>query len=298
MKVEYAGVAMRIVEIHEYERVNVYSPDGADLLYVTHRVNLSAAMFPNGYPAGLAATTVPQRISDDMTGRAPGLVARPGGFVGGRVDPPVYDGPTTDTTLSPGTTPAFITDRIVHARLALPRQKLKISAFNTDGSEYVWLESPRPGATVDAANGPHVLVVNPEAPAGEGTSMVLNFQIETHLVPVDVQAERAVLSHRWTTQIDHDENYYPSRTIEGVAVFDSAVLASYNWTPDAFRNQLFHPIPVGYRRKLGPVNQSSDGLVLTYSFTDTLVECVFDPANTGATQINIVEDVTYTSPLF
>ncbi len=300
MKVTYNDIPMRLLEINEYSREAVYDPSNTDLLYLTHRLNVSVEVFPNGYPVGLAQREIPDNVEDEMRSVRPAAIGGGGAasFVGKEVDAPDYDGPHAETVTDFGNQPAFVTDKVIAYRLGLPRKKLKVSAYHPNGKEYVWLESPRPGMLTDATNGPHVLCLNPGAPSGEGTSLTLNFQIETSIPPVDIEAERPILSHRWATEISHDENYYPTRTVKGVVVFNAAVLNNYPWNPDSFRNQLFHPIPLGYRRGLGPVLFDPSGIIMTYEFSDTLVECVFDPANTGATMMEIVEDVVYKSPLF
>lgn len=301
MKVTYNDIPMRLLEINEYSREAVYDPSNTDLLYLTHRLNVSVEVFPNGYPVGLAQRAIPSRVEDEMRSVRLGIIGGAQGavkaFIGKKVDAPEYDGPKAESVRDFGDQPGFVTDKIIAYRLGLPRKHLKVSAYHWDGTEYVWLESPRPGFLTDSTNGPHVLCVNPGAPSGEGTSLTLNFQIETSIPPVDIEAERPILSHRWATEISHDDNYYPTRTVKGLVVFNAAVINNYPWNPDSFRNQLFHPIPLGYRRGLGPVLFDPSGMIMTYEFHDTLVNCVFDPANTGATMMEIVEDVYFKSPL-
>jgi len=298
MKIEYNGVEMALVEIHSYERQNVYSSDHADLLYVRHRINLTAQVVSGGQPWGTAAARVSDkdaRLQDRTRGANEFLGDSKGAL-------------NADLLVAQNKTPAVdkgefyaASDRLLVPRLLTPRRQLKLTAYrvgaNGQPQPFVFLQSPRPGMNIDSLNGPHPLGCTVTEPTGEApVSAVVNFQIETHLPLVDTDAARPIISHRWTTVIGHDEDYYATREISGEAVFDTALMARYDQLPDAFLSQLYHPIPLGYRRNLPHVELSSDGSHLTYQITDTAVPCVFDAADSGATQLLVAENWKFQSP--
>jgi len=297
MKIEYNGIVMDMLELHSYERQNVYTPDGVDLLFVRHRLNMTCTLAPGGNPWGMAvrATKGDERLTSPK---------RTSGFVGEKPSPQLKTVQAFGTSAAQtGAEVAPVTDRILTPLLLMPRKKLKITAYRpgkkeTDPvQEVVWLESPRPGLVCDSMNGPHPLGCTLTEPTGDApVSAALNFQIETHLPPVDVDEARALISHRWTTTLAHDEDYYATRIVNGEAVFDASLLQLEGRPPSDFLNQLYHPIPLGYQRGLPEVSLSSDGSKLEYSFTDTAVPCVFDAGETGATQCWIEEEWKYVSP--
>lgn len=182
------------------------------------------------------------------------------------------------------------TDAELRARLWLPRQKFILWAYNKQtGKPIRWLESPRPGFTTDAANGPKPLSVDVVGVSGEPESVVVHFQIQTETSPCPTGSDRLVLSHRWQMSHTSDENNYVTRVIKGQIVFNGAVMRHQNVNPDFVRAQFIHPIPLGMERKVPEIIASPDGLTIRYTITDTEPKIVFDPGNSGATQIQIVE---------
>jgi len=148
----------------------------------------------------------------------------------------------------------------------------------------------------DAANGPIPLRVDVVEAAGSGASMVVNFQISTCLVPVDPRSERLVLSHRWQVQHGQDENHYLTRTITGEIVFNGGMLRQMSAVPSDFLQQLLHPIPLGFKRMVPQLTQSSDGLMIQYVVMDVDTAITFDAGNSGCTNISIVENLQYIQP--
>lgn len=288
---------MALVEIHGYERQNVYTADRADLLYVRHKINMTCQVLSGGNPYGLAVQTL--RDNDARlrnSDRTAGFLGEPSGTLRQETLIPLNRQPLP----SSGEFMAA-TDRLLVPLLLTPRRKLKLTAYRqTAGGgvqPFVYLESPRPGLNADCLNGPHPLGCTLTEATGEApVSGVLNFQIETHVPLADNDASRPIISHRWTMTLGHDEDFYATREISGEAVFDVGLLGRYAESPDAFISQLYHPIPLGFRRNLPQVSLSSDGSRLTYSITDTAVPCVFDAADSGATQMFIAENWKFTSP--
>ncbi len=296
MKIEYNGITMELVELHAYERQNIYTPDGADLLFVRHRLNMSCALAPGGNPYGMAtqgADAQDPRLSPK---------ARQRDVVGPKNGPPPLPVVTQYRGRDVfGGDAAGVSDRLLSPLLLTPRRKLRVTAFKIDATgnpvEVVWLESPRPGQPCDSMSGPHPLGCTVAEATGDAPSSgLLNFQIETHLPLSEVEGARFIVSHRWTSAITHDEDYYATRIVSGEAVFDQGMVLQFKVPPAAFLNQLYHPIPLGFKRNLPHVELSSDGCKLTYEFTDTAVPCVFDAGETGATQCWIDEEWKYLSP--
>lgn len=320
MHIEYNGVKLELTEITECRREAVYDPSGTDFLYTKWRLGVVATLASGGSPPGLATdwTTKPTWAATvaELDGNFR-LVNRGVPLALG-TDAPPYPFPKAPQPGDPTTplNPAFATDAELRMRLMVPRRKLKITAFHPDGREYVWLESPRPWlpdgvqrcggvtltdptqdvtGTVDADNGPKPLSCDIVQPTGEGTSFGVHFVIETAVVPVNPQAERLVLSHRWETTMTHDDDFYLTRTTVGEVRFDAQILHAARAQPDWFRGQFFHPIPLGFRRGGPVVRQSSDGLVLQYEIHDTDPTVTFDPGDSGATAMSIVETVAVDS---
>lgn len=304
MKIVYNDIEMQLVEMHSYERANVYTQDMADLLYVRHRLNMTCALGCGGHPEGMAAALVPDK--DDRLKPKD----RRGGFIGLPSHKQDNQGRLQANPLHQyfgsnpfGGEPGGATDRLLVPLLLEPRRKLKITAYrklqNEDKPvEFTWLESPRGSLKIDAANGPHPLGCTLVEPTGEApVSGLLNFQIETHLPLAEGDEARPLISHRWTTSVQHDEDYYATRVVSGEAVFDPSLLDKFAAHPHEFISQLYHPIPVGFRRGLPEVTLESDNSRLSYTFTDTAVPMVFDAGTSGATQCWIEEEWKYVSPM-
>jgi hypothetical protein len=238
----------------------------------------------------------------------------------------------------------FLTEYEVRNRLMMPRRQLTIEAYDVaTGAKRTWIKAiridrpvsrpavplasaaasaalgvaaavtgggrletestSRPGLS-DAANGPTPLQCDPVNVVGEGTFNSVLFTIEFNIVPVDPAAARLILSHRWQTSYQGDENHYLTRVTKGTVVFNGELLGITSdgaWgfsreSPDLYRDQFFHPIPLGFVRTLPDVSISSDGLTMQYVILDQQPQCIFDPGDSGATSIDITENVNYLSP--
>lgn len=187
------------------------------------------------------------------------------------------------------------TDRELELALRQPRKKLLVWGFKQNGQPLIWIESPKNENPSDAKNGPIVLGCHVK-PGPNSNSFFVAMDIRTWLTPTTTASDRALLSHRWKMTHTEDEAHYLSRTVTGEAVFNLGVLAATNQSPDWFRDQLFHPIPLGFQRTLGPIFMSMDGTTLYYEYTDTDTTIVFDAADTDATRLDIVEKVQYHNP--
>ncbi len=226
---------------------------------------------------------------------------------------PTADGPPPPAPTSSGSNPKYPyncvlpnpgaegwagpinTDRELELRLRVPRKKLLIWAFDSTGTPLVWLESPRRDAPCDAKHGP--VCLNTTVRQGpNGVSMFVSMDFRTWLTPAEDGSDRPLISHRWHMVHTEDEDHYLTRLVTGEAVFDLGNLLEANQNPDWFRRQLFHPIPLGFKRSLGPIDLSPDGTTLRYQYSDTDQRVVFDASDTGATNIDIKEYVKYTHP--
>lgn len=319
MEIEYNGVKLEMAEMVECSRDAVYDESGTDLLYVKWRLGVVATLGSGGYPPATAVdwrskSAVMTNVTPDLTGTSAtvnrdGIIGRPrGNYSWHDIEQP--------HNVNPGEplNPAFISDHEVRMRLMTPRRTLKVTAYNPNGTKFVWLESPRPlsneaelrsrpaladpsqqrqGIQVDADNGPKPVKCDIVSPIGEGGTFGVHFVIETCVVPAPVQSERLVLSHRWQVTHSHDEDYYLTRVIHGTVRFNGSILQNGDQQPDWFRSQFFHPIPLGFRRQLPEVSLSEDGLVLRYTVVDTDPTITFDPGDSGATQITIAENLNY-----
>jgi len=189
----------------------------------------------------------------------------------------------------------IITDRELELFLRTPRQKLIVWAFDTDGTPLTWIESPRGNLQSDAKLGPVVIGCHVRG-GPNSNSFFVNMDIRTWITPCEDASDRAILSHRWRMTHNEDENHYLTRQIDGTVVFNATLLVKANIPPDWFRKQFFHPIPLGFKRSLGPITLTEDGTTLKYSYSDTDTSVVFDASDTGATQMEIVEKISYLNP--
>ena len=101
----------------------------------------------------------------------------------------------------------------------------------------------------DAENGPTPLRCDVMKIIGEGTTMVVYFAIETSIVPTEPINERLILSHRWEVTHQEGDNGYLTRVITGRVLANGGFLRWSNQNLDWFRNQFFHPIPLGFERR-------------------------------------------------
>lgn len=309
MFLDYGAVRLSVIDLTRFERDTVWTDDGCDLLYVRHTIGVTATYAPGGYPRLPSATVLSDdtnktitppngaaRRSQDNTlsviktnfrgadpGKTTGIIAEP------VLEPDI---PGSGTGLLPGALwhSGPETDAELRLRLLTPRQKLILWAYERQtGNPMLWVESPRPGYPTDVNNGPRPLSCDVVSAAGEPNSVVVHFQVQADLSPCPIGSDRVVLSHRWEMSHSHDENYYLTRTIKGQIVFNGGLMDALGERPDFLRAQFIHPIPVGFKRMIPEITQSSDGNTIRYTVTDTDPTITFDPGNSGATQMHIVE---------
>lgn len=325
MFLTYNGVNLALTSIDRVHRDTVFSDDGTTVLYVETTLSVSAVYHPpiGGVPdlggtsvagslrnPGRPATTTPTpRNIKDVRGSDPGQKSGlpPSPIFGDYgILLPEFPGLKTSGTdpASPCTLPnpgaegwwgPIQTDRELELRLRTPRKKLLVWAFDRDGQPRVWIESPRQQNESDAKNGPVTLNCTVRSGPNPNTFFTA-LDIRTWATPCEDGSDRPLLSHRWQMSHIEDQNHYLTRLIRGTAVFNLGVLLATDQNPDWFRQQFFHPIPLGFERHLGPITLSSDGTTLSYEYYDTDVTCVFDPSDSGATTMEIVEKIEYNNP--
>lgn len=317
MYLQYGNVILKVIDLLRYDREGIYTPDKTELLHVRHTIGVSCTYAPGGDPAmpsvvQLSPDTAAVLNGNDRTAVVVSQNLRalnPGQTAEVFADPRLETDDGTITTLSTagglayGTAPVRQhhtgpqTDAELRYRLMIPRQKLILWAYDRQtGDPIRWLESPRTGMTTDATFGP-LPIGNPVvSAAGEPNSIGVYFEVQTEMLPCATGSDRMVLSHRWQTSHSGDDNNYLTRIIRGEIIFNGEYVHTFGINPDDYRNQFIHPIPVGFVRKVPEVSQSTDGLTIRYTITDTDPTIVFDAGDSGATQLSIMEKVLYNVP--
>lgn len=299
MWIEYNHVPLKVVDLQRMERVNVYTEDNADLLYVRWYLAAVCTLAPGGLPKALSVTRLSTDTDKSLKGRDDTIAQV-------RNDPRAKN-PTEETLQTefdfPGQAPPNVwftgaeSDAEIRYRLLKPRCPLRVWAWDgRTGKPIRWLESPRPGFTVDATVGPTPISCDVVAADGEPNSVAVLFQIRTDVTPCPVGSDRFVLSHRWETTHGHDENYYLTRQINGEIIFHAGVRDALGKNPDLVRNQFMHPVPLGMKRQPAMIAQSSDGLKISYTVLDVDQAITFSPGDSGATHIEIEEKMTVVMP--
>lgn len=305
MFITYNDVNLSLTSIDRVQRDTILSDDGTTVLYVENTISVSCVYAPGiGVIPQIGGTSI-GGYNQTNRGLRPGQNASGQTFVGQnqKAYPIVTSGsnpltPTACTTQSPGSSGwsgPLTTDRELELRLRVPRKKLIVWAFDIDGNPKSWIESPINDNICDAKCGPLILGCHvKESP--NANSFFVALDIRTWIPPTSVDANRPVLSHRWQMTHEEDEAHYLTRTITGEVVFNVGMLHTFENAADWFRSEMFHPIPIGFERRLGPITLSPDGTTLRYQYSDTDPKIIFDPGDTGATQISIVENAAYLTP--
>lgn len=306
MWISYAGVNLRVVDLQRFDRVNVYTEDGTDLLYVRQTIGVLAEYAPGGDPKMTSTTRLSPEVrrllaGDDDTAAV--ICADPRGKDPSNFALGLNPRPRLEDDTTAPIDPRFWhagpeTDAELRNRLLNPKQKLVVVAWDRrTGGPIKWLESPRVGMMTDATHGPTPLQCSVMSASGEPHSIAVYFEVQTDLPPCPIGSDRLVLSHRWQMTHQHDDNQYLTRVIHGQVIFNGAYLHTFCAEPDKYRNQFLHPIPLGFQRGPPVVEMSPDGLTMRYTLTDTDPTVVFSPGDSGCTGIEIVERMTLIRPI-
>jgi len=183
------------------------------------------------------------------------------------------------------------TDLALRHQLMQPRGRLIIDL----GGESNFFKSPLDGYTRDAHVGPVPERCDIISVHGDKT-VTMHYRITTWVNEcLNRRSVSPLLSHRWKRSAVTDEDHYTALMTEGEAIFRIDELARNNWSPDSFRQDLFHPVPNNCQRYGITVNAIEDGSGVTYSFVDQEL-----PVNQpgwltvpGLTRVEAYETVTF-----
>lgn len=151
---------------------------------------------------------------------------------------------------------APVTDISLRHILSQPRQQLVVGVGTVES-----LRSPRKGFTVDSHNGPKPIQWDVVQISGTKT-FIVDFAIQVALNECylfNTKAPSVLLSHRWQMMGETDQDGYTTRYIQGRAVFNTEKLLAVGGQADDFRDALFHPVPMNFRRGDIKTYPSEDG---------------------------------------
>lgn len=305
MELSYNDVEFKILTLDAVQRRIAYSSDGTSVLWVEWDILASCVYAPSiitGQGADVGGTSL--NAAGFQQGGAHQLEPRFDPVQRGRRGDGVQ-GPKVGQVPQPvalfqspaGGNPIF-TDQEILKRLAVPRRPLVIKAKYQNGAAFddlVWLQSPGSGFDRDANNGPFVKASNVVQCQGQARTFGVQLEITTFIPPTE--QDRLLLCHRWQMTHTRSEADYLQRTVQGEAVFHAGMLAQQKLNPGWFQQQLFHPIPPGFKRTLGPITLSPTGTVLKYEYHDVDQEVVFSPGSSGCTEVEVVVQTGFTNPM-
>lgn len=172
---------------------------------------------------------------------------------------------------------AALTDFIVRQRLAVPRRKLFVWMHSSLGLDTprLLLESPLGSAVTDCRVGPQFDVTWFDV-IGGNLSLVIGFKITTDVnnwvppgtSPGDGTGQPAMLGNSWSFTVTHDQDYFATHTVEGMATYRRDVLEAKGLNTADLRTEFMHPIPIGFKRDAVEVKQIGDGCTIIYQFKD------------------------------
>lgn len=287
---EYNGIQMELVNIDRFEREAVQSQDGVDHLWNQYTIqvtavvhyaylNLGGGPFPtnNIIKEKLLEKRKKFKISfltggisahDNQLGQDLRLF----GAVDNPANPFVYQGPIPSEIQQFDDVPNVI----------------ETQQHGEAGEEELLIESPLPGATVDAKLGPEPLFCHITKFLGEN-GFVVTWAIRTWLVdcPGVPSNLSALLDNRFVMIHDVNEDQLTTVTTYGTAVFRTDLLLARNQLPDSFRHLILAPIYKGFRRQHIQVKQMSD-TTIRYLTSDLQTPVVFNPSVDNAIRAEVL----------
>lgn len=152
------------------------------------------------------------------------------------------------------------------SKLLEPRKKLY---FNCDGDELI--QSPPVGFEYDAKLGPKPKTCN--ITKMDGSTFMIYYEIETWLVDCVISEgqPQPILNNRWEVTTNVDSDYYATRTINGLLVFNGYYIDQQAGNALAYAEHeglIVPKIPDGWKREQINVKLSADGLKLNYTIVD------------------------------
>jgi hypothetical protein len=174
---------------------------------------------------------------------------------------------------TPGIAPAISFNNIVSI-LRVPRQQLLIWQQDDPilpGQQNIILQSPVPGFSRDATNGPTCKVHRLDSFHGGGTLWFdLEFKTDINLCAGSPGYENpAWLSNRYGMRVTYDSNNYrASYEYAGEAIFRTDILTALALNPDLFRQSMLPSVIPRYQRFPKLVELSSNNIALKYVIED------------------------------
>jgi hypothetical protein len=260
-------VHLNVTRVHQYRREAVYN--GNDYLYTRHTLAVDAVFNPGtqqeAYQGRLSSNVVdgPQHVAPPVPDFRPISL-------GPLISPALPPHAGINGFTIPGNRPASFTAEQVKHYLMQPRLRL-LWAW---GFQPV-LTSPLPGTACDSSNGPRPISCD-VVETHSGKTFLVRWVIQTDLneCPNFSYRPNAVLSNSFGQTDDLDEDFYVTRTTEGTAVLDAAVLRTPSingvdlLTADNLRPNLLLPVPSNMKRQHVRVRLEPDGVTVRYQVVD------------------------------
>jgi hypothetical protein len=274
----YNGVTLRAIKVDEWDRSAVYDESGCDLLYIRHRLTVTAIYNPqfNSYSA--------------VTGESNRLIR-----AGSRVDPDWNEGAQISAAGTDATIRGLLLqprERLVFVQggrvtlMSPPKPRIALDGTPAVNSAYVkdtfaaqetvtggeaWVDRQ---ALVDANFGPKPLSCSVVRLYGSRTWLV-RFTVETCLGECPKEDGWPLVSNRFTQRHSIDDDRYTTIITSGVATFRTDLLSLGEasgaiWSnPDFYREYVIPGMPVdGFRRVSVDVQISPAGNSLYYEVID------------------------------
>jgi hypothetical protein len=224
--------------------------------------------FPAGGFAGPADTSVnPLRVAGAF--RAPALIEFVTPYSGILPTPSYAKESRTVEVLTPGPNTPVLTTLLIQKRLTDPRGKLFVFSGTGLAPGELLLQSPGFDRHCDVRGGPKPTHFSLTQTHGDAASIFVQFGIETYIhTQKRSSATDPLLSNRFTMTHGIDKDSFLTVDVSGVAHFDLGLLHNLALAADAFRPNLFLPIPAGFTRDGIIVQEAADGSEIRYSFTD------------------------------
>lgn len=271
MYISYGGVVLEVAHGLRWDREPVY--DGPTFLYQLHTIRARCYYNPGATSytlAGSPPAEVKEQLQSTVRGAGVGAPNAAAAAAAGQRQPATVPSAAAGGTRAravpvPLLATAPVTDISLRHILSQPRQQLVVGVGTVES-----LRSPRKGFTVDSHNGPKPIQWDVVQISGTKT-FIVDFAIQVALNECylfNTKAPSVLLSHRWQMMGETDQDGYTTRYIQGRAVFNTEKLLAVGGQADDFRDALFHPVPMNFRRGDIKTYPSEDGSECAYTLVD------------------------------
>lgn len=293
---EYNGIKMELINIDRFERTVASSSDGVDHLWneyliqvtaVVHEAYLNLGNGPFESWAILKHKLMEKRKKfklSFLTGGAANQSNKVGiapAFAEVGADKPfIFDGPAASDL----------------GQFDLVPDRIQSMTDDEAGEIEVMIESPLPGYSIDAHNGPDPVFCHPYKFLGTN-GMVITWAVKTWLVECPIEqalrtpgqgrSQTPLVDNRFDQIHDVDDQHVTTIATYGTAVFRTDLLYANGVVPDNFRGAIIAPIFRGFRRSHIQVKQMSDTTV-RYLTIDRQTPVVFDPSVPNAVMADVI----------